>query len=361
MQAKSYIYDIAPYKTGKTAREAGITPIKLSSNENPYGACEQAIAAYQLAASQLHRYPDGSCALLRDTLAALHTIPAERIVCGAGSDELINLLVHTYAGSTDEVLYSAHGFLMYPIYTKAHGATPVTTPEVMDTTYGLIPDVDALLNAITPRTRLLFLACPNNPTGGLLPLAELMRLHAHIPPHVLLVIDGAYAEYLEDDYYTQLMQHCLMHENIVMLRTFSKIYGLPALRLGWMLAPAPVCDAIHRIRSPFNVNSAAQAAGVAALNAPDFINTQRTLNAHERTRCIESLHALGLTPLPTYANFVLADTGSINRAEMINKALQQHHIYVRDVAAYGLPSYLRISIGTAEEMQKLYNVLRDAC
>ena len=266
------IMEIRPYVGGK-AEVAGATDIvKLSSNERAIGPSPAAMAAFRAEAGRLHRYPDGGCTALRQKIGQRFNLDADRIVCGAGSDELISLLIRAFAGPGDEVLYSAHGFLMYKLSALAAGATPVAAPEI-----DLRADVDAMLERVTTRTRIVFIANPNNPTGSHLSAAELARLHAGLPPDVLLVIDAAYAEFVSAPDYSDGQELALAHPNVVMARTFSKLFGLAALRLGWMLGGEAVVDVINRIRGPFNVGQPAQAAGIAAL---DDLEHQERARAH---------------------------------------------------------------------------------
>lgn len=349
-QPKAHILGIKPYEQGKSKVGGdGVQPkrlIKLSSNETPLGPSPKAMAAYQ-AYDALHRYPDGSAADLRAAIAGVYGLDAARIVCGAGSDELINLLIHAYAGVGDEVLYSQHGFLMYKIYATAHGATPVAAAETAE----LLADVDALLAAVTPRTKIVFLANPNNPTGTLLPQSEVERLRATLPQHILLVLDAAYAEYVETEDYDAGAKLVEATENTVMLRTFSKVYGLPGLRLGWAYAPAPVVDVLQRIRSPFNVSSAAMVAGIAAVRDVEFTHHTVAYNNRELARLKTALEGFGLKITPSAANFLLVHfpQAAGKTAQEANAALLADGIIVREVGAYGLPHALRITVGTAEE------------
>ncbi|MGH6927126.1 MAG: pyridoxal phosphate-dependent aminotransferase, partial [Dongiaceae bacterium] len=254
------IMDIAPYKGGDATLPGQQRVIRLASNEGALGPSPHAVRAYRKLSDELHRYPDGGHEALRSAIAARHGLPAEQIVCGAGSDELISLLVRAYAGPGDEVLHSQFGFLMYAIAAKGAGATPIAAPERDYTA-----DVDALLAHVREPTRVVLLANPNNPTGSVLPASEVRRLHAGLPRDVLLVLDSAYAEYVEGGDYEDGAALVAAHDNAVMLRTFSKIYGLAAVRLGWIYGPAHVVDAVNRIRGPFNVNAPAIAAGIAAI------------------------------------------------------------------------------------------------
>ncbi|HXP12654.1 MAG TPA: histidinol-phosphate transaminase, partial [Stellaceae bacterium] len=254
------ILDIAPYIGGEAKIPGNRNPIKLSSNESALGPSAKAVAAYKDLAGEIHRYPEGGCAALRDALGKMHGLDPARIVCGAGSDELIGLLARAYAGPGDEVLYSRHGFLMYPIAALTAGATPIAVPE-KDLTF----DVDATLKRVGPKTKIVFIANPNNPTGTYISRDAMKRLQAGLPPHVLLVIDAAYAEFVSRNDYEPGIELAGQAANVVMTRTFSKIYALAALRLGWAYGSAEIADVLNRVRNPFNVNTAAQAAGVAAL------------------------------------------------------------------------------------------------
>jgi histidinol-phosphate aminotransferase len=353
---KAHILDITPYAQGKSktgSKDAPKRLIKLSSNENPLGPSQQAIAAFRTM-GDLHRYPDGSAAALRTAIGDVHGLDPNRIVIGAGSDELINLLIHAYAGEGDEVLYSEHGFAMYKIYSMAHGATPVTAKETDYTA-----NVDALLAAVTPRTKLLFLANPNNPTGTLLANGEVQRLRKSLPEHVLLVLDAAYAEYVEEADYDAGQKMVDATENTVMLRTFSKIYGLPSLRLGWAYAKPDVVDVLNRIRSPFNVNSAALAAGVAAVKDTGYIKYAVEYNARERTRLTAALTSLKLKVTPSAGNFILVhfpESGAT--ASAANQHLLAEGIITREVANYGLPNALRFTVGTTEENTAVIETLK---
>jgi histidinol-phosphate aminotransferase len=342
------ILDIIPYVGGE-AKAPGIErPIRLASNESALGPSDKAVAAYRALAGEIHRYPDGNAQELREALGRHHRLDPARIVCGAGSDELITLLLRCYAGPGDEVLYSRHGFLMYPINAMAAGATPVAAPERELTT-----DVDAVLARVTERTRIVFIANPNNPTGTYLGAGEMARLHAGLPPSVLLAIDAAYAEFVNRNDYEPGIALVDRAENVVMLRTFSKIYALAGLRLGWAYCPPAVADVLNRVRSPFNVGSAAQAAGVAAIDDVEALDRARAHNARWLPWFSERLAALGLGLTPSVANFVLArfPDDAAKNAEAAFAFLQSRGILTRKMGAYGLPQYLRITIGTGPEME----------
>lgn len=350
-QPKPGIMDIQPYVGGKSKAEGAQRVIKLSSNENPWGPSPKAIAAYEAEAKNLHRYPDGGHSTLREAIAGVTKLPAAQLICGAGSDELIGMLVHAYAGAGDEVLYSQHGFLMYKIYALANGATPVTAPEK-----DLHADVDALLAAVTPRTKILFLANPNNPTGTLIPFSEVRRLREKLRADIILGLDAAYAEYLpegSDDGCALVKENT----NTIVFHTFSKIYGLPAVRLGWAFAPAHIIDVMNRVRSPFNVTAPALAAGIAAVQDTSYITHMRAVNETERTRVVQSIEQKGFTVVESHTNFILVKFGAA--AVEANKFLASRGLIVRDVVSYGLPDYLRISIGTTEENDILLAALAD--
>lgn len=350
------ILEITPYVGGK-AKSASSKPIaKLSSNESPLGPSPKAVAACRELAADLHRYPDGGCTALRQAIGRRFNLDPDLVVCGAGSDELISLLVRAYAGPGDEVLYSRHGFLMYPLAALGAGAHPVAAPE-----RDLKADVDALLAAVTSRTRLVFVANPNNPTGSYLSAAELARLRQGLPEDVILVIDAAYAEYATAPDYTSGAELARETPNTVMLRTFSKLFGLAALRLGWMTAAQPIVDVMNRVRGPFNVGTAAQAAGVAALEDTEHQEAARAHNDRWLPWVTREIEALGLKVHPSLGNFVLVDfpkePGRDSAAA--NAFLEREGIIPRQMDAYGLPDSLRISIGLEAENRRLVAALAD--
>jgi histidinol-phosphate aminotransferase len=348
------IVDIAPYVGGE-ARVAGVErPIRLASNESALGPSAAAVAAYRALSRDLHRYPDGGAEALREALGRRHRLDPARIVCGAGSDELIALLLRAYAGPGDEVLYSRHGFLMYPIGALAAGATPVAAPEPVLTT-----DVDALIERVTSRTRAVFIANPNNPTGTYLGAAELFRLHAALPPSVLLAIDSAYAEFVNRNDYEAGAELVDRAENVVMLRTFSKIYALAGLRLGWAYCPPAIAEILHRVRGPFNVSAAASAAGIAAVEDEASLARARAHNDLWLPWFSDRLAALGLKLTPSVANFVLPRFPEMatKNADAAFDFLRARGILTRKMAGYGLPRHLRITIGTGAEMERVSAVL----
>ncbi|CAK0743124.1 Histidinol-phosphate aminotransferase [uncultured Gammaproteobacteria bacterium] len=339
------ILDVAPYIGGEAQAEGVTRLIRLASNEGAFGPSPAAMIAYKELAGDIHRYPDGGCVKLCQALGKQFGVDSDRIVCGSGSDELLSLLARAYAGPGDEVLYSAHGFLMYPIAARTVGATPVSAPE-----RDLTADVDALLAAVTPRTRILFLANPNNPTGSYLTRGQLARLHAGLPGNVLLVVDAAYSEFVTEADYSDGLELVEAAENVVMTRTFSKMYGLGGLRLGWCYAKPEVIGVLNRVRGPFNVTSAAQAAGVAALADTDFVEKCRTHNTQCREWFSAQLRQLGLTVYPSVGNFVLVNFAPWGQAEAVRLHLKARGILIRQMGVYGLPGCLRMTIGTQEEM-----------
>jgi histidinol-phosphate aminotransferase len=340
------ILDIAPYVPGESAVASARAAIKLSSNETPFGPSRHAVEAYEAASAQLSRYPEGSARLLREAIAKTYGLDASRIVCGAGSDELLNLLAGAYLGPGDEAIYSRHGFLVYPIAIRARGATPVVAPEAK-----LTADVDAILARVTEKTRMVFLANPNNPTGTYLSFDEVKRLRAGLPHDVLLVLDAAYAEYVRANDYEAGIELVATTENTVMTRTFSKIYGLAGLRLGWAHCPPDVANALHRIRGPFNVSGPAIAAGVAALADQAAIQRAAAHNEIWRRRMTESLQELGLRVTPSAANFLLIHFPKAKgrSAAEADAFLHSKGIILRRVEEYGFPDALRMTIGTEED------------
>lgn len=349
----SHIEKTKPYVPGGKLHGASGRVAMLASNENPFGPSPRAIEAMQDVAGQVHVYPDPDYGALRAAIAKAKGIQdVSRVAVSAGSDEIIHLLTQAYAGPGDEILFTEHAFSMYNVSALSHGATPVTVPET-DFTAG----ANALLGAVTERTRILFLANPNNPTGTMLSIAELERLQDALPPHVIFALDGAYAEYVSEEYEAALRDLVDRRANTVMIRTFSKIYGLAALRLGWGYFPAEIAATFQRIRPPFNINAFAVAAGIAAIGDADFIRMSREHNAEWRDTYVIRLNAMGLPTPDSFANFVIPDFGSPERAAAANEYLKDNNVLVRAIAGYGLPSRLRISVGTAEDNEKVLALL----
>jgi histidinol-phosphate aminotransferase len=351
------ILDIAPYTPGKSpVQEPGRKVFKLSANETPFGPSPKAIDAYKKAAAHLEDYPEGTARVLREAIGRAFGLDPDRIICGAGSDELLNLLAHAFLSDGDEAISTTHAFLVYPIATRANGAVNVVAPETDFTA-----DVDAILQSVTPRTRLVWLANPNNPTGTYLPFDEVKRLRAGLPPHVLLVIDAAYSDYVSRNDYEIGIELVATTENTVMTHTFSKIHGLAALRVGWMFAPAHIVDALNRIRGPFNVSTPAMLAAVAAIEDTAHLQMSKTHTETWRNWLTEELTKLGLKVTPSVANFVLIhfplDNGKT--AADADAFLTKRGLVLRALNNYRLPHALRLTIGTEEANRLVFEGLRD--
>jgi histidinol-phosphate aminotransferase len=355
-QPRPGVLAIDAYVPGKSSAPGVAKIYKLSSNETPLGPSPNAIAAYGAVGRHLEDYPDGSASDLREAIGRAFGLDPARIVCGAGSDDLLNLIARAYLADGDEAIHTTHGFLVYPIATLGTGAKPVEAPETDYTA-----DVDAILARVTPKTKVVFLANPNNPTGTYLPFDEVKRLHKGLPPNVLFVLDAAYAEYVRRNDYEAGLELVATSDNVVMTRTFSKIHGLAALRLGWMVGPAHVIDAINRIRGPFNVNSAAIAAGVAAIEDTAHQERSREHNSKWLTWLTEEIGKLGLKVTPSVANFLLIhfpqDKG--RTAADANAFLMKRGLILRQVGAYKLPNALRMSVGTEEANRLVVQALAD--
>lgn len=350
IQPQPGIMRIDLYEGGKSSVEGVSHVVKLSSNENPFGASDAAKDAFSREMHSLNRYPSADHSALREAIAEVHGLNAAQIICGAGSDEIISFLCQAYAGPGDEVVYSEHGFLMFPIYANAAGATPVKVAEVER-----VADVDAILAACTEKTRLVFLANPNNPTGTMISNRDILRLAEGIPDTALLVLDGAYAEYVEGyDGGGALVDK---RDNVVMTRTFSKIYGLGGLRIGWGYAPKAVIDVLNRVRGPFNLSSAALSAAEAAVRDIAFVDKCRAENTRLRAWLKEALTELGLGCDASLANFVLARFVDEAEADTCNAALAKEGLIVRKVAAYGLPHCLRITVGDEASCRRVVHTI----
>jgi len=339
------VLDIEAYVPGKSSAPCVAKVFKLSSNETPLGPSPRAIEAYRRAGEHLEDYPDGAASDLREAIGRAFGLDPDRIVCGAGSDDLLNLLADAYLRDGDEAIHTTHAFLVYPIATLGSGATPVVAAE-----RDFTADVDAMLAAVSERTRVVFLANPNNPTGTYVPFDGIKRLHRGLPAHVLLVLDAAYAEYVRRNDYEAGIELVATSENVVMCRTFSKIHGLAALRLGWLYGPAHVVDAVNRIRGPFNVNAAAMAAGIAAIADAAHIEAARAHNERWLGWLIERIGKLGLAVTPSVANFVLIHfpEAAGRTAEDADRFLTARGLILRRVSAYKLPNALRMSVGSEE-------------
>ncbi len=350
---RPHLARLSPYQPGGKLEYDG--PIAfLASNENPLGPSPAAVEAMAEAARGVHLYPDPTYQALTEAIAAAHAIEAvDRIVVGAGSDEVLDLLIRAYAGPGDEVLHTAHAFAMYRIGALAHGATPVSVPE-----RDLTADVDALLDRAGPATKLVFLADPNNPTGTMVGADAIRRLRAELPAHTLLVVDGAYAECVDPAVYAELLAFARDRDDVAITRTFSKLYGLAAVRLGWGYLPSATAALIQQMRSPFNVTSPADAAGRAAVADRAHLDASVTHLVKARDELRSALTQLDLPTPESHGNFVLPRFPSPEAANSAAAHLRARGVLVRVVAGYGLPDRLRISIGTAHDHERLLDGLR---
>ncbi|MES2677772.1 MAG: histidinol-phosphate transaminase [Pseudomonadota bacterium] len=353
IKAKEYILEIEPYKPGKSKTGNNNQVIKLSSNENALGASPKAILAYQKHSDKVFRYADGGCIELRGALAKKYKIDINQIVCGAGSDEIIALITHSFCGVGDEVLYSEYGFLMYPISAKRVGAQGVIAKET-----NLTANVDNILAAITSKTKMIFLANPNNPTGSYLSGDEIERLIKNVPNNIIIVLDLAYAEFVDNLDYPDAIELVNKYHNVVMMRTFSKIYGLASLRLGWSYSSLYIADILNRARGPFNVSGAAQYAGIAAINDSEFVEKSKAHNKKWLGILAAEFDKIGIKHYPSVANFILLDFLSIEKCQKINQFLLDNGVILRDMSAYNLPSCLRMSIGKEEENLIVIDLLK---
>ncbi|MFG1398838.1 histidinol-phosphate transaminase [Roseixanthobacter pseudopolyaromaticivorans] len=348
------VLDIRAYVPGKSHAHGVEKVFKLSSNETPVGPSPEAMKAFAEAGAHLQDYPDGTAGVLRRAIGHTFGIDPDRIICGAGSDEILSMIANAFIGPGDEAVYSQFGFLVYPIATMAAGGKPVVAPERDHTA-----SVDALLAAVTPRTKVVFLANPNNPTGTYLPFEEVRRLHAALPGNVLLVLDAAYAEYVRRNDYETGLELALSAENVIMTRTFSKIHGLAALRVGWAVGPAAVLDAMNRIRGPFNMNTPALLAGAAAIADTAHVDLAVAHNEHWLPWLTDEIGKLGLKVTPSVANFVLIhfDETPGRTAKDADAFLSARGLILRAVASYGLPNALRMTVGTEEANRRAVEAL----
>jgi histidinol-phosphate aminotransferase len=353
-QPRAALAQIDTYIPGKSRAPEGMRLYKLSSNETPLGPSPLAIRAMQEACADLALYPEGTARALREAIGIRFGIDPAQILCGAGSDELLSLLAYAYLEPDDEGIFTEHGFLVYKIAILAAGGVPVVAPE-----RNLTADVDAILERVTSRTKLVYLANPNNPTGTCLPAFEIRRLQAELPASVLLVLDGAYAEYVEEADYSDGQELALTASNVVMTRTFSKIYGLAGARLGWMTGPRAVIEALDKIRGPFNVASPAQKAGIAALQDTAHLAAAIAHNAAERKRLMAGFTALKQPVTPGVANFLLLHFSSPKEATQMDTYLTNRGLILRRVSAYGLPAALRLTIGSVEANDAVLAAFRE--
>ncbi|MGA3310906.1 MAG: histidinol-phosphate transaminase [Xanthobacteraceae bacterium] len=355
-QPRPGVLEIEAYVPGKSSAQGVAKIFKLASNETPLGPSPRAIAAYQSVAAHLEDYPDGSATELREAIGRAFGLDPDRIVCGAGSDDLLNLLARAYLADGDEAIHTTHGFLVYPIATLGTGARPVVAPETDYTA-----NVDAMLAAVTKKTKVIFLANPNNPTGTYISFDEVKRLHRSLPPQVLLVLDAAYAEYVRRNDYESGIELVATSENVVMCRTFSKIHGLAALRLGWMFGPAHVIAAVNRIRGPFNVNAPAIAAGVAAIEDHEHQERAREHNTRWLAWLSQEIEKLGLKVTPSVANFLLIHFPEAKgrSAKEADAFLTARGLILRQLSTYKLPNALRMSVGTEEANRLVVAALKE--
>ncbi len=345
------ILDIKPYKGGTSHVDGVSNVVKLSSNENPFGPGDKAKEAFARAVQSLHRYPSTDHAALRGAIAEVHGLDPDRVICGAGSDEIITFLCQAYAGPGDEVIHTRHGFSMYRISTLAAGATPVEVAE-----RERVVDVDAILDACTDRTRLVFIANPANPTGTMIGGNEVARLADGLPPQAILVLDGAYAEYVEGyDAGKALIE---TRDNVVMTRTFSKLYGLGGLRVGWGYGPKAIIDVLNRVRGPFNLGHAQLEAAEAAVRDVDYAEKCRIENTRLRAWLAEALAECGVPSDTSCANFILARFASVDEADACDAWLKAEGLIVRKVGGYQLPHCLRITVGDEASCRRVAHAVR---
>ena len=353
---KEGVLDIAAYVPGKESAPGVERVFKLSANETPLGPSPDAVKALSRVAERLEIYPDGNASVLRDAIAAVHGLNPANILCGNGSDELLGLLCQTYLSPGDEGIVTEHGFLVYKIQITGAGAHPISVPEK-----DCRADVDAILSAVTDRTRIVFIANPNNPTGTYLPVEEVRRLQAGLPADVLLVLDAAYAEYVRRNDYEAGIELVSDNENVVMTRTFSKIYGLAGLRIGWLYGPAAVVDALNRIRGPFNVNAAAIVAGAAAVG--DRAHVERAVEHNQLwlQRLTAGFEALGLEVTPSVGNFLLVHFSEKQgkTAADADAFLTSRGYVLRRVTAYGFANAMRMSVGSAEANEGVLAAMKE--
>ena len=355
--APAYIRAIAPYQGGKPiselAREMGLNEadiVKLASNENPLGISPKAQMAIDEAVYDIARYPDGNSFALREAVAKKFSVANQQIVFGNGSNDILELSARAFLHAGCETIYSQHAFAVYPLVTQAVGATGVVVPAL-----NYAHDLDGFLQAITPKTRLIFIANPNNPTGTLIAKSTLKDFLKEVPSNVLVVLDEAYDEYLSATHKSEAISWLSEFDNLIISRTFSKAYGLAGLRVGFGLMHTDVADMLNRVRQPFNVNSIAQAAAIASLADDDFVERSYALNQAGMVQLTQGFKTLGLEYIPSFANFVCV---KVNDASLINKKLLENGVIVRPVANYEMPDYLRVSIGLFSENARFLEVLK---
>lgn len=346
--AKKWIYDLSPYVAGEGAPGA----IKLASNENPLGPSPVAIKALHDNAHDQHLYPDSACDELRQELAHFYGFHKDMMMCGAGSDEIIRLLFMAYCGVGDNIVTHAHAFLMYKVGAQSVGCDAVMVPEK-----NITIDVDGLIAAIDENTKMVMVANPNNPTGTWVSRGEIERLIAGVPKDVLIVLDAAYCEFMDDADYHAGHEWAISHDNVIVLRTFSKIYGLAGLRVGWCHAHPEIIDVLNRTKGVFNVTRITQKAAIAALYDQDHVKKTKDHNKATLQTVFHALDKMGVGYQPSSCNFFLMDCETAERSKIINDYMKAHKIYLRPVRAYGLPTYLRVSVGTSDEMKVFLDIL----
>ena len=348
--------DIEAYVPGRSEAKGAARIFKLSSNESPFGPSPNAVTAYETAESTLGIYPEGTARILREAIAAHYGLAADRIVCGNGSDEILTLLANAYVNPGEEVLFSAHAFSLYKIATLANSGVPIEVP-----TPDLTLHIDDMIARVTEKTRLVYVANPNNPTASYVPVSEMRRLHRALPQSAILVIDAAYAEYVQKNDYEAGIELVSTTSNVVMTRTFSKVYGLAGIRVGWAYCPKAIADVLHRIRAPFNVNIAAQRAAVAAL--ADTGHTERAIKHNDTWRAwlIEHIRALGLRVDDSAANFILIHFPDAQgrRATDADRFLMARGIIMRACTSYELPNCLRLTVGSEEANRVAFAALQE--
>jgi len=357
---KPGILEIAPYVPGRSTAPGAAKVFKLSSNESPLGPSPKALAALDQAKPSLSLYPEGSARLLREELGKVFGLdPARIVTSGDGSDALLTLLANAHLRPGDEVIFSEHAFLVFKIATLANSAVPVMVPETRTNSIIKV-DIDRMLAAVTAKTRMVYVANPNNPTGSYLTTGEMARLHAGLPDHVLLVIDAAYSEYVTARDYEAGMEMSVRCPNVAMTRTFSKLYGLAGLRIGWMHASPAVCDAVNRIRGPFNTTLMQQLVGVAALKDRDHFWAAVRHNNQWLPWITAEIRTAGLRVDDSAANFVLIHFPKGEKsASAADAFLMKHGVILRGVANYGLPDCLRMTVGTEEQNRLAVSLIQE--
>lgn len=354
-QVINNIMEIIPYKGGES-KIAGVDKVyKLSSNENPLGCSPLAKQAFIDAAQDLNMYPDGAHLKLREAIAKRYDLQLDRLLCGNGSDEIFQLLGRSYLAPNDEVIQSQYGFLSYSLIAQQQGAKTI----FVETDDNYKTQIDGIIAAVTAKTKIIFLDNPSNPTGTYLPFSEIKRLHAAIPDNVILVLDAAYAEFVKYEDYDAGKELAEKFENVIMTRTFSKIHGLAALRIGWAYGSPDIIGAMNRVRDPFNVNSPALAAGVAAINDDEFVSFAKNFTSQWGEKLSNALDAAGFKVIPSVTNFIMIECGSEERANRFDAHLKRYGIIIRKVASYNLPANLRISIGSDEANELLIKAIKE--